>query len=112
MSYNLYPYKKIKRFLSVALTKIKMNLTQLKGEITINVKHLNALDTAVLLEKATLLNGMLVHGTPEQKKEAHKEWEKLEKEIRLIIPVEAFEMAKRELALDHDNITLSMFEEQ
>ncbi|MER2005928.1 MAG: hypothetical protein ABS939_00630 [Psychrobacillus sp.] len=75
------------------------------------LKNLNALDTAVLLEKATLLNGMLVHGTPEQKKLAKKQWEQLETDIRLHVPLEAFEMAKRELALDHDNLTLDMFEE-
>lgn len=74
------------------------------------INGLNSLDVAVLLEKAILLNGMLVHGTPEQKLYAKQEWLSLETEIKLHINVDACEMAKRELALDHDSINLQMFD--
>lgn len=73
-------------------------------------ENLKSIDVAVLLEKATLLNGMLVHGTKEQKKLAKEAWVQLEAEIRLHVPLEAMEIAKRELALDYDNITLNMLD--
>ena len=74
------------------------------------ITGLNSFDVAVLLEKAILLNGMLVHGTPEQKEFAKAEWSNLEKTIRMHINVDACEMAKRELALEHENIELQHFE--
>lgn len=74
------------------------------------INGLNSLDVAVLLEKAILLNGMLVHGTPEQKLYAKQQWMPLETEIKQHINIDACEMAKRELALDHDSINLEMFD--
>lgn len=73
-------------------------------EPTIN--GINSFDAAVMLEKAILLNGMLVHGTPEQKLEAKKLWAVLQPQILLHINVDAFEMAKRELALEHESLDL------
>ncbi|WP_338657016.1 hypothetical protein V6B14_22710 (plasmid) [Sporosarcina psychrophila] len=70
------------------------------------ITGINSFDVAVLLEKATLLNGMLVHGTPEQKSFAKKEWTILEPQIRMHINVDACEMAKRELALEHESLDL------
>lgn len=67
-------------------------------------------DAAVLLEKAILLNGMLVKGTPEQKAYAKKKWELLEPQIKMYTNVDACEMAKRELALEHDTIDFKMFD--
>lgn len=74
------------------------------------IKGLNSFDVGVLLEKAIILNGMLVHGTEEQKAYAKKEWISLEPQIKLHINCDATEMAKRELALEHDSIELSMFD--
>lgn len=70
------------------------------------ITGLTPLDVAVLLEKSILLNGMLLHGDKEQKTYAKKEWETLEPQIRSYINPDAFELAKRELALDHDNVEL------
>lgn len=66
----------------------------------------NSFDAAVLLEKAILLNGMLAHGTPEQKVYAKSAWNTLSATINQHTNVDACEMAKRELALDHENIDL------
>lgn len=68
----------------------------MEGTIT----GINSFDAAVMLEKAILLNGLLVHGTPEQKSFAKKEWTILEPQIRMHINVNACEMAKRELAFE------------
>lgn len=73
------------------------------------INGLNSFDVAVLLEKATLLNGMLVRGTDQQKEYAKQEWLALEPQIKLHINVDAIEMAKRELALEHD-IDLAMID--
>ncbi|MCG3087270.1 hypothetical protein [Sporosarcina cyprini] len=74
------------------------------------INGLTKFDVAVLLEKAVLLNGMLVHGTPEQKEYAKKEWELLEQQIKVHTNLDADEMTKRELALEHDTIDLKMFD--
>ncbi|MBO0587593.1 MULTISPECIES: hypothetical protein [unclassified Sporosarcina] len=74
------------------------------------ITGINSFDAAVMLEKAILLNGMLVHGTHEQKSFAKKEWATLEPRIRLHINVDATEMAKRELALEHESLDLQTIE--
>lgn len=72
--------------------------------------NLKAIDVAVLLEKAVLLNGMLLHGTPENKKFAKKEWEYLEQEIINHVPSAAFETAKRELGIEQEIGSLALFD--
>ncbi|MEX3624917.1 hypothetical protein [Viridibacillus arvi] len=73
------------------------------------INDLTTFDAAVLLEKAILLNGMLANGTPQQKAKAKQFWEQLENDIRLHVNAPAFEMAKRELALDHENLEVEHF---
>lgn len=75
------------------------------------VTGLTPLDVAVLLEKAILLNGMLLHGDKEQKLYAKKEWEQLEPQIRSHINLDAFELAKRELAMSHDDLDIQTLNE-
>ncbi|MEK4487891.1 hypothetical protein MHH81_20500 [Psychrobacillus sp. FSL H8-0484] len=72
------------------------------------ITGLTSLDAAVLMEKAILLNGMILHGTAEQKAYAKEEFPKLSSVIRKHINLEAQEIAKRELALEHDFDNLDM----
>ncbi|MFA8440098.1 hypothetical protein [Pueribacillus sp. YX66] len=74
------------------------------------VKGLTSLDAAVLMEKMIILNGMLVHGTEEEKQRATEEWNKLEPIISRHLNCDAFEMAKRELMLEDDRLTPSSFQ--
>lgn len=75
------------------------------------ITGLTPLDVAVLLEKAILLNGMILHGDKEQKAYAKQEWVTLEPHIQSHINLDAFELAKRELALENDGIDLQMLNE-
>ncbi|MFG3613494.1 hypothetical protein [Rummeliibacillus stabekisii] len=74
-----------------------------------SLSNLSPFDVAVLLDKAIILNGMLVNGSPEEKARAKELWIPLEKEILLNINVDAMEMAKRELALDNEMVEINHF---
>lgn len=55
-------------------------------------------ELAVLLEKLSLINGMLAQGTPLQKKQAKKEMHMLTKEASLFLTPGILHAAKCELA--------------
>lgn len=76
-----------------------------------SLNGLTSLDAAVLMERAILLNGMLQHGTQEQKVYAKSEWFKLETQLLQHINQDAIEMAKREMVLDHENLSFSALNE-
>ncbi len=68
-----------------------------------SIEGLNQLDTAVLLEKYTLLLGMLQYGSSEEKERAKKEFESLEQVIYSHVNSSAFQAAARQLGLAKDS---------
>lgn len=74
-----------------------------------SLSTLSPFDVAVLLDKAIILNGMLVNGSPKEKARAKELWIPLEKEILLHINEDAMEMAKRELTLDNEMVEVNHF---
>lgn len=55
-------------------------------------------ELAVLLEKYSLVNGMLANGSPEQKKQAKKELQLLQKEVSPFLTPELIHAAQLELS--------------
>jgi len=55
-------------------------------------------ELAVLLEKYSLINGMLVNGSTEQKKQAKKELQLLQNEVSPFLTPELIHAAKLELS--------------
>lgn len=61
------------------------------------MKGLDQLDTAVLLQKMIVINGMINYGTKEQKEKGKMEFKKLEPLILNSVNLAALEQAKYEL---------------
>lgn len=62
-----------------------------------DMKGLDQLDTAVLLQKMIVINGMINYGTKEQKEKGKMEFKKLEPLILNSVNLAALEQAKYEL---------------
>jgi hypothetical protein len=73
-----------------------MNKPQLKG--------LTQLDTAVLLQKMIVLNGMLNYGSPEEIEKAKKELKFMETDIQKSINLAALQQAKYELNISDEEL--------
>lgn len=74
-----------------------MNKPELRG--------LNQLDAAVLLQKMITLNGMLNYGTAEEKQKAETELKILYPEIKNSINLAAIEQAKYELNITEEELS-------
>lgn len=68
------------------------------------VERLNQLDTAVLMEKYTLLLGMINYGNKQQKVQAKKEIESLDGYIHTHVNAISFELANRRLRLTEEDL--------
>lgn len=80
-----------------------------KGEIIVNttkpdMKGLDQLDTAVLLQKMIVINGMINYGTKEQKEKGKMEFKKLEPLILNSVNLAALEQAKFELNITNNDL--------
>ncbi|MED0677057.1 hypothetical protein ABEV55_08440 [Aneurinibacillus thermoaerophilus] len=73
-----------------------------------SIEGLNQLDTAVLLEKYTLLLGMLQYGSPDEKERVKKEFESLEQIIYSHVNSAAFQAAARQLGLEENIVGTRM----
>ncbi|WP_066297814.1 hypothetical protein [Bacillus sp. FJAT-29937] len=70
------------------------------------INGLNQLDTAVMLQKMIVLNGMLNYGTEEEKQKAKLELKVLYPEIGSAINLDAIEQAKYELNISDEELTI------
>jgi hypothetical protein len=70
------------------------------------VEGLNQLEAAVLLEKYTILLGMINYGTPEQKEQARNEVKTLEGYIHTHVNAMAFEMADNRFSFDQEELEI------
>lgn len=71
-----------------------------------NLTGLNQLEAAVLMEKYTLLLGMINFGSKDQKKQAREELKEIEGFIHQHVNTAAFELAKKSLVLAEDEVEL------
>lgn len=72
-----------------------------------NITGLNQLDTAVLMQKMIVLNGMLLYGTDEEKQIARAELKSTHPEIISVINLEAIEQAKYELNISNEELSIA-----
>ncbi|MED3554203.1 hypothetical protein [Cytobacillus praedii] len=72
-----------------------------------NITGLNQLDTAVLMQKMIVLNGMLLYGTDEEKQIARVELKSTHPEIISVINLEAIEQAKYELNISNEELSIA-----
>lgn len=71
-----------------------------------NLTGLNQLEAAVLMEKYTLLLGMINFGSRDQKNQARKELKEIEGFIHQHVNTAGFELAKKNLNLAEDEVDL------
>jgi len=71
------------------------------------ISNLNQLDAAVLIEKFIVLNGMLLHGTKEEKAQAKAMLEPLQKQALEAINSEAIKQAKFEMNVSDKDLSFS-----
>ena len=69
-----------------------------------DMKGLDQLDTAVLLQKMIVINGMINYGTKEQKEKGRMEFKKLEPLILDSVNLAAIEQAKFELNITNNDL--------
>lgn len=69
-----------------------------------DMKGLDQLDTAVLLQKMIVINGMINYGTKEQKEKGKMEFKKLEPLILNSVNLAALEQAKFELNITNNDL--------
>lgn len=69
-----------------------------------NMQGLDQLDTAVLLQKMIVINGMINYGTKEQKEKGKMEFKKLEPLILNSVNLAALEQAKYELNITNNDL--------
>lgn len=72
-----------------------------------NISNLNQLDTAILIEKLIVLNGMLQYGTKEEKARAKKEIIPLQQQALQAVNPAAIEQAKYEMNLSKEDLSFS-----
>lgn len=72
-----------------------------------NISNLNQLDTAILIEKLIVLNGMLQYGTKEEKARAKKEIIPLQQQALQAVNPAAIEQAKYEMNLSEEDLSFS-----
>lgn len=70
-------------------------------------QDLDQLDTAVLLQKMVVLNGILHYGTEEEKEKAVEELKKIEPVIQKAVNVAAFTQAKYELNISDEELAFA-----
>ncbi|MFE4524904.1 hypothetical protein ACFRCQ_22825 [Cytobacillus firmus] len=70
----------------------------------LDMKGLDQLDTAVLLQKMIVINGMINYGTKEQKEKGKMEFKKLEPLILNSVNLAALEQAKFELNITSNDL--------
>ncbi|MED4404223.1 hypothetical protein [Metabacillus fastidiosus] len=70
-----------------------------------NIQGLDQLDTAVLLQKMVVLNGMLHYGTAEEKLRARMEFKQLQPIMNRALNLAAMEQAKQELSVSEEEIS-------
>ncbi|MDQ0255458.1 hypothetical protein J2S74_002840 [Evansella vedderi] len=68
------------------------------------IEDMNQLDTAVLMEKYSLILGMMNYGTPEQKKQAKKEFEGMDTLIHQHVNSAAFHEANFRLGFSEEEL--------
>ncbi|MBG9590201.1 hypothetical protein [Cytobacillus firmus] len=69
-----------------------------------DMKGLDQLDTAVLLQKMIVINGMINYGTKEQKERGKMEFKQIEPLILNSVNLAAFEQAKFELNITNSDL--------
>lgn len=69
--------------------------------------QLNQLDTAILLEKLIVVNGMLQYGTKEEKTFAKKEIVQLQRQVLQAINPAVIEQAKYEMNITDEDLSFS-----